>query len=394
MSKYLCGPITVESTMLTPLQSSKLRCLQAQLRSLNFHRQRAISRITIPPYIFTEEEKHTIICNYRLWDDTPLQLALALEYAPTSLVDPTPKPRRGITAEIIRQEIDWLRMPVNLYHYTWDLWDPDRWHIAPDGKRDHLAHKLMARYENLFRQGQDNFLGLIPKSGVHVCVTAPLSGRQVLKVEPEIAMRQQILIDLSWLQPTRLAFTKPKRLSSAGRVYTVCNADIIPLQLAPLILSNVAIILYQNLQDVFFARTEANQQEPSNAHEAQNQSACNYLHDIINSADEKKAKETPPTSATGNKVDPAHPNDEASNEESSAEDELKSFKQDEKITQQEKKPRRHGHRSHGSDSKKGGSYSSGGSHSRLVSVANKIDSFVDGKSVIDSGRGFSMRKGN
>ncbi|KAL9611678.1 MAG: hypothetical protein Q9204_009006 [Flavoplaca sp. TL-2023a] len=134
-------------------------------------------------------------------------------------------------------------------------------------------------------------------------------------------------------------------------------------------------------------------QQSSNAHEAQNKFARNYLDAVIESADKEKAKETPPTSATGHKLDPAHPDDEASNGEFLAEDELKPLKQDENLTQQEEKPRRHRHRSHGSDSKKGGSHSSGGNHSKLVSVANKINSFVDGKSMIDSGRGFSMRKG-
>ncbi|KAL8977211.1 MAG: hypothetical protein Q9205_006937 [Flavoplaca limonia] len=152
MSKYLSGPMTFESTILNPTQSKKLRYLQAQLRSLNSHRQRAISRITISPYIFTEEEKHTIVCNYRLWDDNPLQLALALEHAPKSLVDPTPKLRQGITADKVRQEIDRLIIPDNLYHYIWDFWDPARWHMALDAKRDHLACELLARYENLFRQ--------------------------------------------------------------------------------------------------------------------------------------------------------------------------------------------------------------------------------------------------
>ncbi|KAL9628679.1 MAG: hypothetical protein Q9204_005739 [Flavoplaca sp. TL-2023a] len=134
-------------------------------------------------------------------------------------------------------------------------------------------------------------------------------------------------------------------------------------------------------------------QQSSNAHEAQNKFARNYLNAIIKSADEKKAKESLPTSTTGHVVDSVHPDDEASNGESSAEDELKPLKQDENFTQQEKKPRRHRRRSHGSDSKKAGSHSSEGNHSKLVSVANKMNSFVDGKSVIDSGRGFSMWKG-
>ena len=180
MSKYLSGPMIFESTMLTSLQSSKLGCLQGQLRRLNFHRQRAISRITTSPYIFSEDEKHTIVCNYRLWDDSPLQLALALEYAPTSLVDPTIKPRRDITAETVHQEIDRLTMPGNLYHYIWDFRDPDRWHMAPHAERDYLACKLLARYENLFRQGRDNFLGLRSIDGLQICGNALLSGRQIL----------------------------------------------------------------------------------------------------------------------------------------------------------------------------------------------------------------------
>lgn len=147
-----------------------------KLRSLNSCRQQAISRIIIPPYTFTEEEKHIIVCNHRLWNDTPLQLALALEYAPISCDDPTPKPRRGITKEGVHQEIVRLRRPDSLYHYIWNFWDPDRWHVAPEAERDHLAHRILARYENLFRQGRDNFLGLRPKAGLQVCGTAPLSG--------------------------------------------------------------------------------------------------------------------------------------------------------------------------------------------------------------------------
>ncbi|KAL8845980.1 MAG: hypothetical protein Q9221_008899 [Calogaya cf. arnoldii] len=101
-------------------------------------------------YIFTEEEKHTIVCNFRLSDDIPRQLALALEYAPISAEDPTPKPGRGITEHAVRHELESLRKPDNIYHYIWDFWDPDRWHVAPDATLDAKADELLTRYENLF----------------------------------------------------------------------------------------------------------------------------------------------------------------------------------------------------------------------------------------------------
>ena len=134
--------------------------------------------------------------------------------------------------------------------------------------------------------------------------------------------------------------------------------------------------------------------QSSNAHGAQNKFARNYLDARIKSADEEKAKETPFTSASTCKENPTSTDDEASAEESSAEDEVKPLKEKEESDPKERKNKRHRHRRHGSDSKKSGSQSSGGSNSKLVSVANKINSFVGGKSVIDSGCGFSMRKGN
>ncbi|KAI4271898.1 MAG: hypothetical protein LQ337_005674 [Flavoplaca oasis] len=135
-------------------------------------------------------------------------------------------------------------------------------------------------------------------------------------------------------------------------------------------------------------------QQSSNAHEAQNKFARNYLDGILKSADEEKAKGTPSTSAPSCEKEPTGADDEASAEDSSVEDESKPLKEKEESDSKQRKHKGHRHRRHGSDSKKGGSHSSGGSHSKLVSVANKMNSFVDGKSVVDSGRGFRMRKGN
>ncbi|KAI4262141.1 MAG: hypothetical protein L6R42_002680 [Xanthoria sp. 1 TBL-2021] len=172
-----------ETIYQTSYQSRKLDHLQRQLRHLNIHRRDAISRIEIPPYIFTEEEKHTIVCNFRLWDDTPLQLALSLDYAPRSLEDHTPKPRRGITEEVIRHEIASLCKPDNLYHYIWDFWDPDRGHVAPNAGADAEACKLLARYEELFRQGRKNFLGLRMPPGLEVWKVEDWPSRKVMEAE-------------------------------------------------------------------------------------------------------------------------------------------------------------------------------------------------------------------
>ncbi|KAI4283862.1 MAG: hypothetical protein L6R38_001866 [Xanthoria sp. 2 TBL-2021] len=182
--EYLPGKLSCTSDDLrTSYQSRKLDHLQKQLRHLNIHRHDAISRIEIPPYIFNEEEKHTIVCNFRLWDNTPLQLALALDYAPKSLENHTPKPRRGITEEVIRREIASLRKPGNLYHYIWDFWDPDRWHVAPNAGADAKASQLLARYEELFRQGRNNFLGLRMAPGLDVWNVEDWPSRKVMEAE-------------------------------------------------------------------------------------------------------------------------------------------------------------------------------------------------------------------